>query len=714
MPPPSLTVTARRLLPWHNAIAREPVAVTEFELQPGTVPKGQLATLAEVFGAEFPDEPAPTPEAGLGRLLVWIARAVQQRYDVAPPVVGLARTARRERHALFTAWRDHVFAPVPGEVAVELLRTTFGADGSDAERLARHLARVLRACGRHALSRRTRGVVAEAERRSMPWGRLLSSGGHVHIGHGSARRLLRMSIGLGQPSLAVELARDKAAHLALLGEAGIPVGGAAPVDSAASALAAAERIGYPVALKPIAGAQGKGVFARIDTAEQMTAACARLFESETAAVVQRFFPGDDHRVLIVEGRVVAVARRRPPTVIGDGVATVEALVAALNAGPERRRAAGGLLEPVPLDEATRDALAAQGLDPASVPEAERPVTLRLAANIHGGGTATDLTGRIHPDIDALALRAARLLGLETAGLDVISPDITRSWREVPIGICEINAVPDTKPHWIAEGGSRVDALLLDAAMRGAGDGRVGDGRIPVALVAGDDAAAAVGLAADLMMVACGAMPGVAATDGIRIGADRALDRPSATLEGARLVLGDPAVTAALLEVEPGALARSGTALARWDVGVLLGPLSAEAEAPELLLAREASATLVLALDRPGLAALAEAELRAAAPRRVVGIVDAAAEGALARAVRSAGGTTVGLEAPGGVPTICLRTGADQMPLLALGRLAGPDGRAPVRHAPRIAAAAAIALAFGAEPAAIRGALEAAAAGDAFR
>lgn len=634
MLPPTVKITARQILRWHNRIHREPVVIAEFEMVETPSDPTRFDLLRRLFSEAFPDAGPLPPEAEAPTVLVWMTRAIQQAYDVAPPVVGLLRSARPGRRVLYAAWRDEMFAQVPCDGALGLLSAVLGPDAYDLRRMRIHMRQLLRACGLRSLNMLPRNMAAEAEARGLPWVRLLSSAKHIAVGHGKARRIIRNSMGPGQSAIGTELARDKAAHLRLLAGAGIPVGAAEVVRTVEDALAVAKRIGYPVAFKPVAGSFGKGVRPRITTPEALAAAAEAEFAADEAAVIQRFFEGYDHRLLIIDGKLVAASRRIVPQVTGDGVSTVQALIDTLNEDPRRGPPTRNLLEKVEVDEITLELLGREGLSLADVPEAGREIPLKEAANIQSGSSAIDVSDRVHPDTAALAARAARMLSLRLAGVDIITPDIEKSWREVGAGVCEVNGTPMMRPHWATGGGPEVTPILMDHALEGAGDSR-----IPVALaIGGSSTGDAIRLAADLLAPHQQGV-GTATDRGIRLDADLIDDAPAVSAEGGQRLLSDPAVETALLQTTHKAFLANGLALDRWAVGVLTELTGTPSGTPpEVIALRGATDAVVIALDDPGLRALLPELLKTDPPRRVFGLLsDSERDSETVGAVHRAGG-----------------------------------------------------------------------------
>lgn len=265
--------------------------------------------------------------------------------------------------------------------------------------------------------------------------------GVFQFGWGRRARLFNSSITDSTPALAVAWAKDKRATNALLRLGGLPVPVQLAVESLDAAVAAAGRIGYPVVLKPAALDQGRGVEADLRHEAELRAAFVRSRAHATALVVERHVPGEDYRVYVVQGRVLAAAHRVPARVVGDGATSVAALVEAQNAQRSRTGGGASVYKPIEIDEEALALLVRQGLAPEAVPAPGQVVTLRRSANASRGGSSVDVTARMHPDNAVLCVRAASLLRLDIAGLDLLMPDIARSWREGGAAFCEVNAQP---------------------------------------------------------------------------------------------------------------------------------------------------------------------------------------------------------------------------------------------------------------------------------
>ncbi len=433
--------------------------------------------------------------------------------------------------------------------------------------LAARRAELKRLAARRALGPTTQALVDEAERRRIPVTRL-GRGSLVRLGQGRYQRLIRASITGRTALLATEAAKDKDYTKELLGAQGIPVPEGVVARSEAQALAAAERLGYPLVTKPRDGNHGRGITTGIVEARQLRAAfCAALPEARGGEViVERFFAGRDHRILVVDGKVVAVAERMPAAVTGDGTSSIEQLVAAINRDPRRGIGHEKAMTRIRLDAAAEALLARAGLTPASVPERGETVLLATTANLSTGGTAIDRTNAIHPDNAAIAARAAMILGLDVAGIDFIAPDITQPVRETGGGVIEVNAAPGFRMHLEpSEGASRdvarpVIEMLFPRGTRS---------RVPVFAITGTNGKSTTTRMLRHIFRFTGKITGMTTTAGIYVGDTLVAPGDSTGPRSARLVLSDPCVEIAILETARGGILREGLGYAEADVGAVL-------------------------------------------------------------------------------------------------------------------------------------------------
>ncbi|MFM8892431.1 MAG: cyanophycin synthetase family protein, partial [Planctomycetia bacterium] len=326
----------------------------------------------------------------------------------------------------------------------------------------------------------TRSIADAAVARGIPI-RRLNSGSLVRLGQGAKQRRIIAAETDRTGAVAESIAQDKELTRTLLAEAGIPVPEGRPVADGDEAWVAAEEIGGPVVVKPRYGNQGRGVSVNLSTREEVQRAWQVAREEESTVVVERYVTGYDYRVLVVGGKMVAAARRHPPSVVGDGRLTVRQLVDLVNEDPRRCCDHAGALSPVRIDEVALAVLAEQGLAPESVPAADRTVLLRQSANLSTGGTSEDVTDTVHPEVAARAVEAARIVGLDVAGIDIVTADITQPLETQRGVVIEVNAGPGLRMHLEPAVGTprNVGAAIVDTLFA-----PEDDGRIPVAAVTG--------------------------------------------------------------------------------------------------------------------------------------------------------------------------------------------------------------------------------------
>jgi len=410
----------------------------------------------------------------------------------------------------------------------------------------------------------TRSIVEAAAARGIP-SRRLTDGSLVRLGLGAKQRRIIAAETDRTGAVAESIAQDKELTRTLLAESGIPVPEGRPVSDAADAWAVAEEIGGPVVVKPRFGNQGRGVSVDLATRDEVEKAWHVAREEESTVVVERFVKGGDYRLLVVGGRVVAAARRHPPTVVGDGQATVKQLVDRVNEDPRRCCDHAGALSPVRIDEVALAVLEEQGLSLESVPALDRTVFLRQNANLSTGGTSEDVTDIVHPDVAARAVEAARIIGLDVAGIDIVTADISESLESQRGVVIEVNAGPGLRMHLEPTVGSprNVGEAIVDTLFATADDGR-----IPVAAVTGTNGKTTVVRLLSHLATVGGATVGTTCTEGIWVGGRQIDSGDCSGPASARRVLANPSVTTAVLETARGGILREGCGFDACDVGVV--------------------------------------------------------------------------------------------------------------------------------------------------
>jgi len=423
----------------------------------------------------------------------------------------------------------------------------------------------IRFAQRRALGPSTASLVKAAEERGIPWLRL-NDQSLVQLGHGRYQQRIQATVTGRTPHIAVELASDKEETNKILATLGLPVPRQELVQTEGQAVRAARRIGFPVVTKPYNGNHGRGISIRLATDEEVAQGFLAAREHARSVIVETFLEGDDHRLLVVNGELVAATRRTPGHVVGDGVHTVAELVEIVNQDPRRGVGHEKVLTRLELDAQASRMLAGAGLSPESVPADGQAVYLRSTANLSTGGTATDVTDVIHPDNREMAERAVRAIGLDVGGVDFLTTDITQSYRKIGGGICEVNAAPGFRMHVAPSDGAPRDVAgpVIDMLFPAGAPSRV-----PIAAVTGTNGKTTTARMLAHITKMAGYTPGLTTTDGVYIDGHRTVQGDMTGPVSARMVLADPQIDIAVLETARGGLLRAGMGVSEVNVGAVV-------------------------------------------------------------------------------------------------------------------------------------------------
>ncbi|MEJ8854501.1 cyanophycin synthetase [Variovorax robiniae] len=409
----------------------------------------------------------------------------------------------------------------------------------------------------------TGSIVDAAVARGIPY-RRLTTGSLVQFGWGSKQRRIQAAEVDSTSGVAESIAQDKELTKQLLNAAGVPVPLGRPVADPDDAWAAAQEVGLPVVVKPQDGNQGKGVTVNITSREQLDAAFASAAEYGEV-MVEKFLPGFDFRLLVVGDKLVAAARRDPPQVIGDGTSTVRHLVATVNLDPRRGEGHATSLTKIRLDDIAIGRLEAQGLTPDSVPTRGQRVVLRNNANLSTGGSATDVTDTVHPEVAARAVDAAQMVGLHICGVDMVCENVLSPLEEQHGGVVEVNAAPGLRMHISPSfGRGRAVGEAVINTMFAPGD----DGRIPVVAVTGTNGKTTTARLINHLLASSGLRTGMTNTDGVYVDGRQTDSGDCSGPKSARNVLLHPDVDAAVFEVARGGVLREGLGFDRCQVAVV--------------------------------------------------------------------------------------------------------------------------------------------------
>jgi cyanophycin synthetase len=410
----------------------------------------------------------------------------------------------------------------------------------------------------------TGNIVDAAVAHGIPF-RRLTSGSLVQFGWGSKQRRIQAAEIDATSAIAESIAQDKDLTKRLLAAAGVPVPYGRPVADEDDAVAAANEIGWPVVVKPQDGNQGKGVTSNVINEDHLRTVYKVARQYSDDILVEKYLPGHDYRLLVVGDKLVAAARRDSPHVVGDGVHTIRELVAEVNRDPRRGDGHATPMSWMRIDEIAIARLKLQGYTPESVPEKGKRVMMRNNANLSTGGTATDVTDEVHPDVAARAIEAALTVGLDICGVDVVCDSVGRPLEEQSGGIVEVNAAPGLRMHVSPSyGKGRGVGEAVVATIYPNGD----NGRIPVVAVTGTNGKTTTVRLIAHLLTASGLRVGMTNTDGVYIGKRQIDSGDCSGPKSARNVLMHPEVDAAVFETARGGLLREGLAFDQCQVAVV--------------------------------------------------------------------------------------------------------------------------------------------------
>jgi cyanophycin synthetase len=474
-------------------------------------------------------------------------------------------TGQTGRYNVIYGYSEETVGLEAGKLAVRLVNHLVEAEeGFD---FLAALEDLIKLAERRAFGPSTQAIIDEAASRDIPWMRL-NEASLVQLGQGKYQQRIRATMTSQTSALAVDIASDKKMTNQLLGAAGLPVPRSEVVRTVDEAVAVAERIGYPVVTKPLDGNHGRGVGLDLTGEDQVRRGFERAMPQSRVGrvVVETFVRGSDYRVLVVGGRMIAVAERIPAQVTGDGTHTVRELVDSTNRDPRRGIGHEKVLTRIVVDRRAEELVTSQGYGMDDVPPEGARVLLAATANMSTGGISIDRTWEAHEDNVEIAEEAARVVGLDVAGIDFLAPDISLPVRETGGAIVEVNAAPGFRMHTHpTEGEPQYVAKPVIDLLFPPGT----PSRIPIVAVTGSNGKTTTTRMIAHIFRGLGRKVGMTSTDGVYID-ERLVRRVDASgPKSAQMVLQNPRVDTAVFEVARGGILREGLGYGRNDVGVVL-------------------------------------------------------------------------------------------------------------------------------------------------
>ncbi|MGZ5136036.1 MAG: Mur ligase family protein, partial [Flavitalea sp.] len=407
-------------------------------------------------------------------------------------------------------------------------------------------------------------LILEAEKRDIPYTRM-NSNSMLMLGQGSRQKLVCTSLASTTSNMAVNMASDKEKTKRMLSREYIPVPKGTMIYREKNLREAVDEIGFPLVTKPIDGNHGRGITTRIQTYEQALEAFRYAQTVSEDVIIEKYIQGTDFRFLLVNFKLVAVAKRTPAMVTGDGNSTIRQLVDEINSDPRRGEGHEKILTKIKIDKSTMDLLAEKKLDMDSVLPMGEILFLKSTANISSGGTATDVTDLVHPDNVFMAERVARLMNLDICGIDVMAESIETPIRENGGTVLEVNAGPGFRMHLSPSIGlaRNVAAPVIDMLYP-----NNAPSRIPVVAVTGTNGKTTTTRLVAHIAKHAGHHVGFTTTDGIFIDQHMVYYGDCSGPSSAQTILRDPGVDFAVLECARGGIMRSGLGFDKCNISIV--------------------------------------------------------------------------------------------------------------------------------------------------
>jgi cyanophycin synthetase len=497
----------------------------------------------------------------MGHVVEHIALEIQ---TLAGMDCGFGRTrgtGEKGIYNVFFSYQEEKVGRYAAQAAVDIAQAL--ADGVEYD-LEADLRAMRKIRDREALGPSTAAIVEEAQRRNIPVTRT-GSGSAVMLGHGVNQKHIQATIASTTSNLAVEIACNKEETKRLLEAAAIPVPNGAIAYDKDDLYDAIDDFGFPLVVKPVNGNHGRGATINITSEEQAVEAFERAQQISEGVIVERFITGDDYRLLVINYKLVAAAKRTPAAIKGDGKSSIQKLIDKENNDPRRGDGHDNVLTRIVIDTVTEKILEEKGLTLKSVLRKDEVLYLKKTANLSTGGTATDVTDIVHPYNVFLAERVARIIGLDICGIDIMATDLTTPLNQNGGAVLEVNAAPGFRMHIApSEGLSRnvaepvIDMLFPEGT----------PSSIPLVAVTGTNGKTTTTRLISHIAKTAGHKVGYTTTDGIYIQNKLVREGDCAGPASAEFVLRDPTVDFAVLECARGGILKSGLGFAQCDIAVV--------------------------------------------------------------------------------------------------------------------------------------------------
>jgi cyanophycin synthetase len=449
-----------------------------------------------------------------------------------------------------------------GQSAVKMAEALVSGEPFDLQRVINRLARIK---SEDELGPSTMAIVSEAIKRNIPYTRLNNYSSHIIFGQGVNQKTIRATMTSNTSSMGVEIACDKEQTKQMLSRAYIPVPAGEEISSVEDLQEVVTELGFPLVIKPVDGNHGRGITTNIQTMEAALAGYELARKVSKKIIVERFIEGFDFRFLVVNYKLVAVAKRTPAMIMGDGFSTIQQLIDEVNTDPRRGEGHEKVLTAIKIDAVTNAILAKNELTLESVLPCGKMLVVKDTANISTGGTAEDITDFVHPANVQMAERIAKIMNLDVCGIDVMTNDVTQPITPQTGAVLEVNACPGFRMHTHPSNG--LGRNVGEAVMRMLyPDGNTG--RIPVIAVTGTNGKTTTTRLVSHFARTSGYNVGFTTTDGIYINNTCIHEGDCTGPSSSRTILQDPTVNFAVLECARGGILRAGLGFDQCDISII--------------------------------------------------------------------------------------------------------------------------------------------------
>lgn len=478
--------------------------------------------------------------------------------------VGFGKTYSTDDYGIYNIvfrYKDEEAGIEAGKYALQIVNDLFDNKLTEIYLIVNKLKEIRE---KNLLGPSTQSIVEEAKNRNISVLRL-NEDSYVQLGQGLYQRRIQASIIDSTSAIGVEIADDKQRTKELLSTMGIPVPEGYEIEMLEEAIKVVEKIGYPVTIKPVSGNHGRGITTNILTLTDLETSFHNAKAFSEFLVVEKFLTGSDYRVLVIDGKFTAAARRDPAFVVGDGTSTIQQLVELINADPKRGIGHEKVLTRIVIDNMTERLLDQNNLTSQSILPKEEKLLLKSTANLSAGGIATDVTDEIHPMTKMICERVSQIIGLNVIGIDIITTD-----HKVPLsadngGIIEVNAAPGLRMHHSPYNGQSRNAAKAIVDMLFPPGTKY---NIPIVAVSGTNGKTTTTRLISHIIGLNGNNVGMTSTDGIVIGNNLIMKGDYSGPEGAKIVFMDSSIDHAVLEVARGGILRRGLGYEESDVAVI--------------------------------------------------------------------------------------------------------------------------------------------------